>query len=399
MTVSATPRMTPALTALMAVGSGISVASNYYTQPLLALFVQVFHISIGHAGLLVTCSQIGYICGLIFLVPLGDRLERRKLITGTSLLTAAGLLGMGLSPGFPWMLAAAVCVGFTSVTAQILVPLAAHLASPERRGRTVSLVMSGLLLGILLARTFAGVIAAAAGWRAVFLLASVLMVVFAGLCWRMLPAIAPTSGGSYGALLASVARLFGQQPVLRRRALIGGLNFAAFAALWTTLAFLLKARYGYGEAAIGLFGLIGAAGALCAQVAGRLADAGYNRQATGGFILLGVLGWGLLYLGADSQLALIGGIVLLDLGVQGTHISNQSAIYALDPAARSRLTTGYMSSYFLGGAAGSALGAWAYSFADWAGVCVVGGSVCVLALLRWAVSEARAEPTTPVRAA
>ncbi|WP_229722862.1 MFS transporter [Xylophilus rhododendri] len=379
--------MTPALTALMAVGSGLSVASNYYAQPLLALFVQVFHVSIGHAGLLVTCSQIGYICGLVFLVPLGDRLERRKLITGTAALTSAGLLGMGLAPGFSLLLAASVCVGFTSVTAQILVPLAAHLATPERRGRTVSLVMSGLLLGILLARTFAGLIADGAGWRAVYLLASGLMAVFALLCWRLLPAIAPTSTGSYAALLGSVARLFGQQPVLRRRALIGGLNFAAFAALWTTLAFLLKKEYGYGEAAIGLFGLIGAAGALCAQAAGRLSDAGYNRQATGGFILLGVLGWGLLWLGGHSQIALVGGILLLDLGVQGTHISNQSAIYALDPAARSRLTTCYMSSYFLGGAAGSALGAWAYSAAEWDGVCIVGAAVCVLALLRWAMSE------------
>jgi predicted MFS family arabinose efflux permease len=215
------------------------------------------------------------------------------------------------------------------------------------------------------------------------------MVVFAVLCWRLLPAIEPTSTGSYGALLASVARLFGQQPVLRRRALIGALNFAAFAALWTTLAFLLKEHYGYGEAAIGLFGLIGAGGALCAQFAGRLADAGYNRQATGGFIFLGVLGWGFLYLGGHSQAALIAGILLLDLGVQGTHISNQSAIYALDPAARSRLTTGYMSSYFLGGAGGSAVGAWAYSVGQWGGVCVVGGVVCALALLRWAVSEAR----------
>ncbi|WPB57089.1 MFS transporter [Xylophilus sp. GOD-11R] len=389
MTAHAAPRMTPALTALMAIGSGLSVASNYYAQPLLALFVQVFRISIGHAGVLVTCSQIGYICGLVFLVPLGDRLERRKLLTATAALTSAGLLAMGLAPDFSLLLVASVCVGFTSVTAQILVPLAAHLATPERRGRTVSVVMSGLLLGILLARTFAGVIADVSGWRTVFLSASALMAVFAVLCWRLLPSIAPTSTGSYGALLASAARLFGQQPVLRRRALIGGLNFASFAALWTTLAFLLKDRWGYGEAAIGLFGLIGAAGALCAQVAGRLSDAGYNRQATGGFILLGVLGWGFMYLGGHSQAALVVGILLLDLGVQGTHISNQSTIYALDPAARSRLTTCYMSSYFTGGAVGSALGAWAYAHGAWTGVCVVGGAACAIALLRWAVSEAR----------
>ncbi|VWX59295.1 putative uncharacterized transporter YgaY [Burkholderiales bacterium 8X] len=383
------PLLTPRLLALMAVGSGLSVASNYYVQPLLDLFVRSFGVSPAHAGLMVTLSQVSYLAGLVFLVPLGDWLERRRLLTLTSAITACGLAGMGLAPGFAWLTAFAALVGLTSVTAQIIVPLAAHLSEPDRRGRSVSTVMSGLLIGILAARTFAGLIAEFAGWRAVYLIAAVLMALFSIACRRWLPRIEPTSSGSYWGLLGSVIQLFRQEAVLRRRGLVGALSFCSFSVFWTSMAFMLAQRHGFGEGVIGLFGLIGVVGALCARFAGRLADAGWARVSTGAFLLLLLGSWSLLYLGQTSVPALVVGVVLLDLGAQGTHISNQSEIYRLDAKARSRLTTGYMSSYFLGGAVGSALSVAGWGASGWLGVCVAGVLPVVAALLVWAAGEFR----------
>lgn len=377
------------LVAFMATGSGLAVASNYYAQPLLPLFAQHFGVSTVQAGLIVTISQIGYILGLIFLVPLGDRLERRGLLTVTSSLTALALLGMALSPTFHVLIVMATLAGLTSVTAQIIVPLSAHLAAPERRGRTVSTVMSGLLLGILLARTVAGVVAELGGWRAVYLLAACLMAGFAVLCHRWLPRIAPTAHGSYSALLASIFRLFREEPVLRRRGLMGALSYGAFGAFWTSMAFMLGHRYGFSEGVIGLFALVGAIGAICARFAGRLADAGWAQLSTGAFLLLSAASWWLLYAGEVSLVAFAAGIVLFDLGIQGAHISNQSEVYRLRPDARSRLTTCYMSCYFGGGAVGSGLSAVLFNAYGWSGTCVLGSAMGVMALVVWGATELR----------
>ena len=233
---------------LMAAGAGLCVASNYFSQPLLALFAQTFGLTPTHAALLVTVGQLGYLAGLVFLVPLGDRLERRRLLVVCTSLTAIFLAAMGLAPGFGALMAVSVLLGATSVAAQILVPLAAHLAPEARRGRVVSTVMSGLLIGILLARFAAGFVAEVAGWRAVYLVAAVLMAGFAWTCQRRLPRVAPTAQGSYGALLLSIVHLFAREPVLRRRGLLGGLCFGAFAAFWTTMAFMLTDRWHWSEA-------------------------------------------------------------------------------------------------------------------------------------------------------
>lgn len=379
----------PGLVRLMAAGAGLCVASNYFAQPLLPMFAQAFGLGHTQAALLVTVAQVGYILGLVFLVPLGDLLERRSLLVGCTALTAVFLAGVGLAPGFHAVMAASLLVGITSVAAQILVPLAAHLAPDERRGRIVSTVMSGLLIGILLARFVAGFVAQVAGWRAVYILAALLMAGFSWTCWRRLPPVAPTARGSYGSLLASIVRLFMAEPVLRRRGLIGGLCFGAFAAFWTTMAFMLKDQWHASEAAIGAVALVGAIGAMSARFAGRLADRGWARVSTGVFLALQVASWGLMLAGTVSLLALIAGVVLLDLGLQGSHISNQSEVYRLDAKARSRITTVYMAMYFFGGVLGSAASGPAYAQWGWAGTCALGAAFGVAALVVWAVGELR----------
>jgi predicted MFS family arabinose efflux permease len=387
---SSTPQdLTPRLVRLMAAGAGLCVASNYFAQPLLALFAQEFGITPTHAALLVTVTQIGYIAGLLFLVPLGDLLERRRLLVGCTGLSAVLLAAMALAPGFATMMVIAVLLGTSTVAAQIMVPLAAHLAPPERRGRVVSTVMSGLLIGILLARFASGMVAHFAGWRAVYLTAAVLMAGFCWTCSRRLPRIAPTARGGYPRLLASIGFLFVTEPLLRRRGLIGGLCFGAFSVFWTTIAFMLKAQWHASEAAIGAVALVGAIGAMTARFAGRLADAGWARVSSGVFLLLVAGSWALLLAGASSLPALVLGVVLLDLGLQGSHISNQSEVYRLDPAARSRITTIYMTMYFCGGALGSALSGPAYAAYGWPGACAMGAAMALLALVLWAVWELR----------
>jgi predicted MFS family arabinose efflux permease len=332
---------------------------------------------------------VGYLAGLIVVVPLGDHHERRKLLTITSALTALGLLAMGLAPSFTLLAAFSVVVGTTCVTAQILVPLAAHLASDEKRGSAVGSVMSGLLLGILLARTFSGVMAELAGWRSVFIAAAVLMAMYSVACWRVLPHLAPTSNTSYRTLYVSILHLFRDEDVLRRRSLIGGLQYAVFGIFWTAMAFMLVRQYQMSEAMIGMFGLIGAIGILAARIAGKLADKGWARLSTGGFLCVTISSWPLLYWGQWSIIAFGIGVVLLDLGIQGAHISNQSEIYRLNPEARNRLTTGYMASYFLGGACGSASAAVSYGVGEWPAVVALGSGVSILCVVIWALTELR----------
>jgi predicted MFS family arabinose efflux permease len=381
--------LTPGLVRLMAAGAGLCVASNYFAQPLLALFAQQFRISPAHASLLVTFTQLGYIAGLVLLVPLGDLVERRRLLVTCTACSTVLLAAMGLAPNFQALIAIAILLGTSTVAAQILVPLSAHLAPPLRRGRVVSSVMSGLIIGILLARFAAGLIADLAGWRAVYLIASVLMAFFCWTCHRRLPRVEATTQGSYGALLRSIVALFAREPVLRRRGLIGGFGFGSFAAFWTAMAFMLKSQWHASEGAIGAVALVGAIGAMSARFAGRLADAGWARVSTGVFLSLVVVSWFLLFAGTHSLLALGAGVVLLDLGLQGSHISNQSEVYRLDPAARSRITTVYMTMYFSGGALGSALTGPAYAAYGWKGACVIGGAMAFGALAVWALGELR----------
>ncbi|QMA55593.1 MFS transporter [Escherichia fergusonii] len=376
--------LSPALIVLMSIATGLTVASNYYAQPLLDTIARNFSLSASSAGFIVTAAQLGYAAGLLFLVPLGDMFERRRLIVSMTLLAAGGMLITASTQSLAMMILGTALTGLFSVVAQILVPLAATLASPDKRGKVVGTIMSGLLLGILLARTVAGLLANLGGWRTVFWVASVLMALMALALWRGLPQMKSETHLNYPQLLGSVFSMFISDKILRTRALLGCLTFANFSILWTSMAFLLAAPpFNYSDGVIGLFGLAGAAGALGARPAGGFADKGKSHHTTTFGLLLLLLSWLAIWFGHTSVLALIIGILVLDLTVQGVHITNQTVIYRIYPDARNRLTAGYMTSYFIGGSAGSLISASAWQHAGWTGVCLAGASLALLNLLVW----------------
>ncbi|EMX2134858.1 MFS transporter [Citrobacter sp. wls717] len=379
-----TQGLSPSLILLMSIATGLAVASNYYAQPLLDTIARNFSLSASTAGFIVTAAQLGYAAGLLFLVPLGDMFERRMLIVSMTLLAAGGMLITASSQSLGMLILGTALTGLFSVVAQILVPLAATLATPDKRGKVVGTIMSGLLLGILLARTVAGLLANLGGWRTVFWVASILMALMAIALWRGLPKMKSDTQLNYPQLLGSVFSLFTHDKLLRTRAMLGCLTFANFSILWTSMAFLLAAPpFNYSEGMIGLFGLAGAAGALGARPAGGFADKGKSHLTTTVGLLLLLLSWLAIWLGHTSVPMLIIGILVLDLTVQGVHITNQTVIYRIHPDARNRLTAGYMTSYFIGGAAGSLISASAWQHAGWAGVCLAGTTVAVLNLLVW----------------
>ena len=388
--------MAPGLVLVFAVACGLSAANLYYAQPILYDITRSFGTSEASAGLVVTLSQVGYALGLALLVPLGDILTRRRFLPVVLLVTAAGLVVSAVAPSIGVLLAVALVVGVGSTVAQMLVPMAASLADEATRGRVIGQVMSGLLLGILLARTVSGLVAGVTSWRAVYVMAAAVTLVMAVVLARVVPAEVERPSIRYGALLASTVRLFLAEPVLRRRIAFGALGFAAFSAFWTTMAFVLSgAPYHYGTTTIGLFGLVGAAGALCANVAGRWADRGLTRWTTLGFALLVAVSFLPLWLGRHDLVMMIVGVLVLDVGVQGVQVTNQSVIYRLAPDARSRINSAYMVCYFAGGALGSAAASWLYGSHRWAGVCLLGAAIGATVVALAAVDAAR-RPRTAV---
>jgi predicted MFS family arabinose efflux permease len=382
--------MTRGLIVLFAIATGQAVASNYLAQPLLEALRHQFGVSTAVAGLIITVSQIGYATGLVLLLPLGDLLERRRLITTLAAITAAGLAAAAMAPSIGLFTAAIGLVGFTSVMAQILIPIAAGLALDDERGRVIGTIMSGLIIGVLLARTVSGAVAALAGWRTVYWVAAALMVVLAAVLHHALPSSRARVGLSYPRLLASVLSIARDEPMLRRSAVHGVLSFAAFSGFWTTLTFLLAGpHYGYSTGAIGLFGLIGVAGATTASVVGRFTDRGWSSRLTGVTSMLIASGYVLLWVGGTSLAALIAGILILDIGCQGLHITSQSEIYRLRPDARSRVNAFYMTSRFVGGGAGSAVAAAAFTVFGWPGVCLLGVGFGLASTLWWVVGLRR----------
>jgi predicted MFS family arabinose efflux permease len=368
--------MSQAMVVLFAVACGVSVANLYYAQPVLDNIARSLGTGAGTAGLVVTFAQIGYAIGLALLVPLGDLLARRWLVPCVLLVTAGGLVASAAAPNIGVLIAVGLVVGAGSVAAQILVPMAASLADEEHRGHVVGMVMSGLLMGILLARTVSGIVAQAASWRVVYVMAAGLTALLAVVLARWLPPESARPHLGYGTLLRSAAALLVTEPLLRRRIVFGALGFAAFSVFWTTMAFVLSgAPYHYGDLTIGLFGLVGAGGALCANVAGRWADRGWTKLTTLVFAGLVALSFLPLWWGRHNLTMLIVGILLLDVGVQGLQVTNQSLIYRLRPEARSRINSAYMVCYFAGGAIGSAVGSSIYDSHHWAGVCVLGGTI------------------------
>ncbi|MFJ9366802.1 MFS transporter [Nocardia sp. NPDC101769] len=379
---------------VFAVTAGSSAAGNYYLQPLLHQVAGDLSISTATAALLVSAAQIGYLCGLALLVPLGDFLRRHRMVPVLLLASVAALLVSAFAPDFAVLFAGVVATGVAASAAQVVVPWASALADPARRGQVVGTVMSGLLLGILLSRVLSGAVAQLGGWRAVLLVAAGLQVVMAVSVYLLAPATPrAATGESYPQVLASILGLIRRYAVLRQRMMLGFILMACFSAVWTAIAFLLSGSHGsdyhYGEFTIGLFGLAGVVGALGAPVVGRMADRGHLRRVTTLTWLVLLASWALMAWGAHSVVALIAALVIFDFGIQGAHLTNQSAIYTLDPAARSRLTTAYMVTYFLGGVAGSVTAGVAYEAGGWALVCEIGVFATTLGLLLWAVFALR----------
>ncbi len=382
--------LTRALVALIAVATGAVVANLYYAQPVLHQVAGSFHSGPGPTSSIITATQIGYAAGLLLVVPLGDLHPRRPLVVRLFVVSAVALVGCALAPSLWFFGLASVAVGGASVAGQVMIPFAADLAPEERRGRVVARIMTGLLLGILLARTVSGLVAQAAGWRAIYWLSAGLMIVFALVLWRALPSEGPRPHRSYPSLVGSSLRLLATEPVLRRRAWHGACAFAAFSVLWTTLAFLLSGSpYHYSNAVIGLFGLVGAGGILAANLAGKLADSARATATTVGAGVLLAGSFALLWSGRTSLGALIAGIVVLDMGTQGMQITNQAVIYALRPDARSRINSAYMVCYFLGGAVGSVSAGAFYGTHGWAGVCLLGAAFAALTLAMSAYDRIR----------
>jgi predicted MFS family arabinose efflux permease len=357
---------------LLTVSTGASVASLYYNQPLLSDIAQTFRSSSRAVGSIATLTQAGYAVGLLLFVPLGDIVERRRLITTLLCIVAVALLGMGLAPTLGIAIAASFAIGVTNVVPQLILPFAAGLAPPAMRGRIVGQVVAGLLVGILAGRAVAGVVSDLAGWRAVYIGASATMLLLALLLRRMLPLALPTISVTYGALIRSLGTLFRGEPIIRDAALMGALTFASFSAFWTTLAFRLQEPpLHYGSAVAGAFGLIGLAGAAAAPLAGRIADKRSPRRTVGIALLGNIAAWIVLLFFGHTLAGIALGVLLLDAATQAAQVSNQARVYALPAEAHSRFNTIYMVLYFVGGAAGSALSVVAWDAYGWNGVCAV----------------------------
>lgn len=376
-----TPVLTKPLLWLITLTTGIVVGNNYYNQPLLGLMAKDFHVSESAISIIAMLTQIGFATGLLFIVPLGDMIKRKKLILSIFLLIIVSLAGMVMAPTLELLYIASFMVGFSSVVPQMLVPLTAELSAPEKRNSSIGMVMSGLLLGILLSRVAAGFIGDIWGWKAIYYIAIACMILLMLLLAFKLPDVKPTFQGTYLQLMHSLVHLTKTQPILRLSALRGALGFAGFSAFWITLVFhLQEAPFHAGSAVAGSFGLIGAVGALAASVVGKISSrvSTYKIILSSIFILL--LSWVIFYIGGYSYVGLISGVILIDLGLQSMHISNQSSFFALNLGATNRLNTVYMFSYFAGGSLGSYLASLAWKYFQWNGV-VFTGFCCTLLVL------------------
>ncbi len=378
---------------MMAIASGAAAANLYYNQPLLAIIAQSFQTSEHSVGLIPMLTQIGYAIGIFLLVPLGDLVERRRLILTMLVATAFALGVAAVSPNFTWLVGASLAIGMTTIVAQLIVPFAANLASPQVRGKVVGMVMSGLLIGILLARTVSGFVGANFGWRSMYWIASVLMILLALALSKLLPKSQPTLRVPYLKLMQSLFELI-RQPVLQEASLAGAMSFAAFSAFWSTLVFLLaQPPYHYGSEVAGLFGLVGVVGAAAAPLVGKLADRRSPKLTVALGLAITTISFLVFWWQGHQLVGLIFGVILLDLGVQTTMVSNQARIYSLPPEAHSRLNALYIMFYFLGGALGSFLGAYAWSRWQWNGVCAV--SLLMLAIA-FTTFFKRSRPKLPV---
>jgi predicted MFS family arabinose efflux permease len=380
-------RMTGAMVVLFAFCCGVIVANLYYAQPIIDLIAPDIGLSPRAASLTVSLTQIGYALGLFFIVPLADLVENRTLLIVTSSVSVASLAIATLvrDPGI--FLMVSLLIGFTSVSVQILVPLAAHFAPDASRGRIVGNVMSGLMLGILLSRPFASFVADHFGWHVVFGAATVMGALITIVFAILIPRRTPDHEASYAQLLRSLGTLVARTPVLRQRAFYQGCMFASFSLFWTTAPIQLMRHYGYSQSQIAVFALIGALGAIAAPIAGRMADAGHTRRGSIAAMVLAAAGfWPIAIAPSLGVIGLIFTGVLLDFCVQMNMVLGQRAIYALDAASRARLNALYVTSIFIGGALGSLIASPLYAYAGWTGVLIAGSAFPLIALLRFVMA-------------
>lgn len=364
---------------LMAITSGATAANLYYNQPLLAAIAQNLNASAQDTGLIPTLGQIGYALGNFLIVPLGDLLERRRLIVTMLIGTSLALATAAVSPTISWLVIASFIIGITTIVPQIAVPFAAVLAPSSVRGKVVGTVMSGLLIGILLSRTVSGFVGVELGWRAIYWIASGVMLVLAIAVFKILPKSQPAVVLTYQQLIRSMLKLL-REPVLQEASIAGAMVFGAFSVFWSTLVFLLEQPpYEYGSEVVGLFGLIGVVGAAAAPLAGKFADRRSPRLAIA-FGLITTTGSFLMFWSFGYRLwGLIVGSILLSLGVQVTTVSNQALLYKLPEEKHSRLNALFITFYFVGGAVGSFLGAYGWRIWQWSGVCAVGLLLSIIA--------------------
>jgi predicted MFS family arabinose efflux permease len=374
--------LTRPLRTTMAIACGLGISNVYYNQPLLAQIARTFHASAGQVGILPTLTQMGFALGVFFVAPLGDVLERRRLILTMLALVTVSLVAAALAPNLACLAAFSLAIGVTSVISTLVLPFAIALARPDERGATVGNIVSAMLIGILLSRTLSGAIGQLWGWRVMYTIASGLMIALALALRALLPRSQPPTTLSYGNLLRSMLGFLRTKPVLREATLNGMLLYAALSAFWATLVFLIEGpAYRYGPAVAGMFGLVAAGGALLAPLVGRMADR-HSPRFLVGIATCGMLAGFLLLWAFGSYLwGLIAGIIILDVAAQSATISNQASVYSLASEAHSRLYTVYRAAYSLGGSFGAYLGAYGWSVAGWSGVCAVGVGLLVMALL------------------
>ncbi len=382
------PRMSQSLTLLFAVAGGVAVGNLYWSQPLLDFIATDLQASTGTAGWLVTATQLGYAAGILLIVPLGDVVDRRRLLPATMLCASLALVLCALAPTMGLLLTAVTVLGFTTVGGQILTPLASDLADDARRGHIVGTVASGIIIGILLSRTISGLVSDIAGWRAIYVLAALTNVALAVAVYRALPPLPPKTRMAYPALIASVAVVALRERAVRWTLVLAAIAFAVFMMFWTSLTFLLSGPpFNFSVSVIGLFGLAGLAGALAARSAGRLHDRGWSIPATGiGWVLI-LVAFLVAALADESVVLLIVAIVLLDVAIMAVSILNQTRLFSVSHVARSRLNTAYVTNNFIGGALGSGAGTILWSAGGWTAVSLAGAFLSLFALLLWAVGR------------
>ncbi|TPV47405.1 MFS transporter [Bacillus dicomae] len=374
---------------LLATACGIIVANLYYAQPLIGVISNEIGLSNSSAGLIVTLTQIGYVVGLLFLVPLGDIVENKKLILILLFLSAFALISMVFVKSATLLLITSFFIGLGSVAAQVLVPLVSYLSSENARGRIVGNVMSGLLLGIMLARPISSLVADMWGWNAIFALSATVIIVLVFVLSKVLPTRKPKGKTNYIALLNSMWQLLRTTPILRRRAIYHACVFGAFSLFWTTVPLLLSSpAFHFSQTAIALYALVGITGAIAAPIGGRLADRGWTRPATGIALTVVIISLLLpLFIQSSSPFGiavLVFAAILLDMGVSANLVLSQRLIFSLSPEIRSRLNGLFMAMFFLGGAVGSFIGGWAYALGGWNLTLWIGIAFPTIALLYFA---------------